>query len=138
MDEEAQQRQALVAAPPPNRRITGRRGIISTMGDIFDPAGQTSPDQRLSRDITEATKRVMRNPQQYNQMIDEMVSQIKPGAQKMQAGSALRQIAARLGQQDVDPNDAGNRGLVVTYYVLKTLLSRLNKPSTTDVRALLN
>ena len=129
---------AAAAAEPQNRRITGRRGVVNVMADIFDPAAQKSPDQRINTDVAGRAKAVARSKQEYDDMINDMLRQLgKQDARKMQAKSALRQIATRLGQQRVNPSDPDNQRLVVTYYVIKTLLTRYTKPETTDVRALL-
>jgi hypothetical protein len=83
-------------------------------------------------------KAVARSRQEYDAMINDMLRQLgKQTAQRMTAGSALRQIATRLRPRDVNPNDQDNKNLVVTYYVIKTLLTRYGKPDSTDVRALL-
>ena len=136
MDEE--EAAAAAAAEPQNRRITGRRGIVTVMADIFDPAAQKSPDQRINTDVAGKATAVTRSRQQYDAMIDDMLRQLgKQTARSMTASSALRQIEGRLRPRDVNPNDPDNQRLVVTYYVIKTLLTRFSKPPSTDVRALL-
>jgi hypothetical protein len=135
MDEEEA---AAAAAEPQNRRITGRRGIVNVMADIFDPAAWKSPDQRINTDVAGKARAVTRSQQQYDDMINDMLRQLgKQTARSMTASSALRQIEGRLRPRDVNPNDPDNQRLVVTYYVIKTLLTRFSKPPSTDVRALL-
>jgi hypothetical protein len=130
MDAHAQQQQALVAAPPPARR----RNVITTMRDIFDPAAETSPDERLRTVIDAKTTAVWSNPQELADMINDMLRQLsKQTSRTMQAGAALTAIRTRLNQSNVDPKDQANKNLVITFYVIKNLLSQHGVPATTNV-----
>jgi hypothetical protein len=130
MDAHALQQQALVAAPPPPRR----RNVITTMRDIFDPAAETSPDEQLRRRIDAKTTAVWNNPQELADMINDMRVQLsKQASRTLQAGAALTAIRNRFKPLDVDPKDKDNENLVITYYVIKNLVSQCNIPATQNL-----
>ena len=133
MDEEAQQQQALVAAPQPPQR----RNVMTTMRNIFDPAAATSPNEQVRRYIDEKAAAVWNSQQELEDMINDMLRQLsKQTTKKMQASAALNAIERRLKPLNVDPKDIDNLNLVITYYVLRNLLTRLNMPLSTDVVSL--
>ena len=137
MDEEERQRQALVAVPQPQMVAAPppqRRNVMTTMRDIFDPAAATSPNEHLHRMIQEQTTAVWNSQQELNDMMQNMLRQLsRQTARTMQASAALSAIRTRLQRQNVDPRDPDNQRLVITYYVIKNLLTQLNLPATTNV-----
>jgi hypothetical protein len=104
------------------------------MRDIFDPNTQTSPNEQLRREIDSKTTAAWNSKPVLAAMINDMLMQLsKQASPRMQAGAALTAIERRLKPLNVDPKDQANKNLVITYYVIKNLLSQLNLPRTTNV-----